>query len=110
MFFANAAPACCAPTPLFLPHTHLDDTPTPCCHAALQAVIGSLVKGRLAARLGCSGTGATSGTGGHEARRLYHATVMPCYDKKLEASRDELSLPGGEPEVRRARARVWQVG
>ena len=27
---------------------------------------------------------------------IYHCSVMPCYDKKLEASRDELSVPGAE--------------
>ncbi len=27
--------------------------------------------------------------------QLYHVSVMPCYDKKLEASRDELTTPGG---------------
>ena len=32
--------------------------------------------------------------------RVYHVSVMPCYDKKLEASRDELTLPGtSTPEV-----------
>ena len=46
-----------------------------------QAVAGALIK-RAA-----SGAGA----------RVLHAAVMPCADKKLEASRDELTL-GGEPE------------
>eukprot|EP00983_Pelagomonas_calceolata_P107935 1159399-Pelagomonas_calceolata.AAC.7 len=27
---------------------------------------------------------------------IYHCSVMPCYDKKLEASRDELTVPGPE--------------
>jgi iron only hydrogenase large subunit-like protein len=26
--------------------------------------------------------------------RIYHVTVMPCYDKKLEASRDDFLVPG----------------
>ncbi len=50
--------------------------------------MGSLVKRLLASRLGC----------GSNPSRLYHATVMPCYDKKLEASRDELTV-NGLPEV-----------
>ena len=53
--------------------------------------MGSLVKRLLAPLLGC----------GADPRRLYHATVMPCYDKKLEAVREELTLPDGVPEVRR---------
>lgn len=49
--------------------------------------MGTLVKRLLASYLG-------------GASQLYHATVMPCYDKKLEAARDELTLPGGVAEVR----------
>jgi hypothetical protein len=30
--------------------------------------------------------------------KLYHVAVMPCYDKKLEAAREELTLP--ETKVR----------
>lgn len=26
--------------------------------------------------------------------RVYHCAVMPCYDKKLEASREDFWLPG----------------
>lgn len=55
----------------------------------LQAVMGSLVKRLLAPLLGC----------GSDPNRLYHVTVMPCYDKKLEAVREDLTLPGGLPEV-----------
>lgn len=27
-----------------------------------------------------------------DPRRIYHVTIMPCYDKKLEAARDELAV------------------
>lgn len=27
--------------------------------------------------------------------RVYHTAIMPCYDKKLEASRSDFDLPGG---------------
>jgi iron only hydrogenase large subunit-like protein len=47
-----------------------------------QAVMGSIVKRRLAALRGW------------DPARVYHATVMPCYDKKLEASREDFLLPG----------------
>jgi hypothetical protein len=59
--------------------------------------MGSLVKRLLAPLLGC----------GEDPRRLYHATVMPCYDKKLEAAREELTLPDGE--VPEASARVLPI-
>lgn len=42
-----------------------------------QQVMGSLVKHHLGSRLGKS------------PDRVYHVTVMPCYDKKLEASRED---------------------
>ncbi|XP_034474364.1 probable cytosolic Fe-S cluster assembly factor GJ13047 [Drosophila innubila] len=42
-----------------------------------QQIMGVLVKQLLAEKLGVSGS------------RIYHVTVMPCYDKKLEASRDD---------------------
>ena len=29
---------------------------------------------------------------------VYHVTVMPCYDKKLEAARDDFSFPIDEGE------------
>lgn len=47
-----------------------------------QAVMGSIVKRWLAAARGW------------EPARVYHVTVMPCYDKKLEAARDDFYLPG----------------
>lgn len=25
---------------------------------------------------------------------VYHCTIMPCYDKKLEAAREDFNLPG----------------
>lgn len=42
-----------------------------------QQIMGVLVKQLLAEKLSVAGS------------RIYHATVMPCYDKKLEASRDD---------------------
>lgn len=44
--------------------------------------MGTLVKRHLAAALGW------------DPARIYHATVMPCYDKKLEASREDFYLLG----------------
>ena len=73
-------------------------------HSALQAVMGSLVKRLLAPHLMPGGYSGPPGlpAAPSPASRVYHATVMPCYDKKLEAVREELVLPGGErlPEVR----------
>ena len=31
---------------------------------------------------------------GLDPGRVYHTAVMPCYDKKLEASRSDFDLPG----------------
>ena len=73
----------------FLHHPHHPDISSPLSPPALQAVMGSLIKRLLAHLLGC----------GTDPHRLYHATIMPCYDKKLEAVREELTLPGGVPEV-----------
>ncbi|XP_018795203.1 PREDICTED: probable cytosolic Fe-S cluster assembly factor GI11683 [Bactrocera latifrons] len=42
-----------------------------------QQIMGVLVKQWLARKLDCA------------AERIYHVTVMPCYDKKLEASRED---------------------
>lgn len=42
-----------------------------------QQIMGSLVKYHLAENMGLS------------PERIYHVTVMPCYDKKLEASRED---------------------
>ena len=44
--------------------------------------MGSIVKGLLCKRLGL------------QPRQVYHCAIMPCYDKKLEASREEFTLPG----------------
>lgn len=55
---------------------HISTTKSP------QAIMGTIVKRRLAALRGW------------EAGNVYHAAVMPCYDKKLEASRDDFMLPG----------------
>ncbi|XP_060666480.1 probable cytosolic Fe-S cluster assembly factor GJ13047 [Drosophila nasuta] len=50
---------------------HISTTRSP------QQIMGVLVKQLLAEKLGISGS------------RIYHVTVMPCYDKKLEASRED---------------------
>ena len=50
---------------------HISSTKSP------QQVMGSLVKHHLASVLGRSPS------------QVYHVTVMPCYDKKLEASRHD---------------------
>ena len=48
----------------------------------LQAVMGKLLKGHLAQQWGV------------DPASIYHCAVMPCYDKKLEASREDFYLPG----------------
>ena len=58
--------------------------------ACAQAVMGTVVKRHLAARLGL------------DPASIYHVAVMPCYDKKLEASRDDFNLPGAP-----RRALLW---
>ncbi|KAG1967140.1 protein NAR1 [Pimephales promelas] len=45
-----------------------------------QQIMGSLVKGYFASQEGIS------------PQKIYHVTVMPCYDKKLEASRPDFYL------------------
>ena len=57
--------------PQVLPHLSRVKSP--------QAVAGTLVKRMWAARLGLP------------AGRVYHASIAPCYDKKLEASRDDFT-------------------
>lgn len=52
-----------------------------------QAVAGTLVKRLWAARRGVA------------PERVYHCSVMPCYDKKLEAARDDLRTPCGAAET-----------
>ncbi len=44
--------------------------------------MGALVKRCLAPRMGWAPSA------------VYHVAVMPCYDKKLEAARPDLALPG----------------
>jgi len=44
--------------------------------------MGAIIKQRLAPAKGW------------DPARIYHVTVMPCYDKKLEASRDDFLVPG----------------
>lgn len=48
----------------------------------LQAIMGSLIKTSWAAEHGL------------HPKSVYHCSVMPCYDKKLEASRDDFTQPG----------------
>lgn len=47
-----------------------------------QAVMGTLVKHQWAPARGL------------DPARVYHCAVMPCYDKKLEAAREDFLLPG----------------
>ena len=44
--------------------------------------MGKLLKGHLAQQWGI------------DPASIYHCAVMPCYDKKLEASREDFCLPG----------------
>mmetsp|Transcript_21642 Transcript_21642/g.47546 ORF Transcript_21642/g.47546 Transcript_21642/m.47546 type:complete len:498 (-) Transcript_21642:300-1793(-) len=53
-----------------------------------QAIMGTVVKRHLAAKWGVP------------PEKIYHVSVMPCADKKLEAARDDFFLPGTTmPEV-----------
>ena len=52
------------------------------CRIPLQAVMGSLVKRYWARENNC------------EPGSIYHCTVMPCFDKKLEAARSDFDVPG----------------
>lgn len=53
-----------------------------------QAVMGTMVKRRWC------------GAAGLPPDRVYHCAVMPCYDKKLEASREDFWVPGTQvPET-----------
>lgn len=47
-----------------------------------QGIMGALVKQQLGKLKGW------------DPAQIYHVTVMPCYDKKLEASRDDFLVPG----------------
>ena len=51
-------------------------------HEHMQAVMGTLVKRFLAKQLGL------------RPDQIYHCAVMPCYDKKLEGSREDFMIPG----------------
>ena len=66
-----------------LPHINSAKSP--------QAVQGSLVKRWLAPRLG------------REPDAVYHCAVMPCFDKKLEASREDFTLPGEHLQIQPVR-------
>ena len=53
-----------------------------------MAVMGAAVKTRVASALGLAPKG------------VFHAAVMPCFDKKLEAAREDLAIAGeGIPDV-----------
>lgn len=52
-----------------------------------QQVMGSLVKDWIAPKLGLA------------RRQIYHVSVMPCYDKKLEASRPDFATEEGNRDV-----------
>ena len=45
--------------------------------------MGTIVKRHICSQLGLSPS------------QVYHCAIMPCYDKKLEAARDDFKLPGG---------------
>lgn len=65
---------------LILPYMSITKSP--------QQIMGSLVKYHLAKAKGLS------------PERVYHVTVMPCYDKKLEASREDFQdLLSGRRDV-----------
>ena len=49
--------------------------------------MGSLVKTHLSEKLGVS------------PNKIFHVTLMPCFDKKLEASRENFRESGGAPDV-----------
>lgn len=51
----------------------------------MQAMMGSIIKGRWASSHGL------------KPESIYHCSIMPCYDKKLEASRDDFFVPGPDP-------------
>ena len=44
--------------------------------------MGTLVKRFFGSKLGL------------DPGQIYHCAIMPCYDKKLEGSRDDFMLPG----------------
>ena len=67
---AESAEVCCS-------HFRVD--------VCIQAVMGKLLKGHLAHQWGI------------DPASIYHCAVMPCYDKKLEASREDFNLPGAYP-------------
>lgn len=52
-----------------------------------QAVMGTLIKRFWAQEMGL------------EARQIFHCSVMPCFDKKLEAARDEFQIEGSENKI-----------
>jgi iron only hydrogenase large subunit-like protein len=53
-----------------------------------QAVMGTVIKRKWAVESGV------------QPSRIYHCSVMPCYDKKLEAARDDFVVPGANvPET-----------
>ena len=65
-----------------LDRVFFSDCPTHSWGLCMQAVMGTLVKRFLAKQLGL------------DPAQIYHCAVMPCYDKKLEGSRDDFMVPG----------------
>jgi hypothetical protein len=54
----------------------------------MQAVMGTLVKRFLGHQMGL------------KPEAIYHCAVMPCYDKKLEGSREDFCIPGNAHHIR----------
>ena len=48
----------------------------------IQGMMGSIVKRVLSRHLGV------------KPQNIFHCTIMPCYDRKLEAAREDLRIPG----------------
>ncbi len=48
----------------------------------VQGMMGSLVKRVFSRQMGVA------------PANIFHCTIMPCYDRKLEAAREDLRLPG----------------
>jgi len=100
----NPASSCTAPLPIlssacpgwicYAEKTHGDLLPFVSSIKSPQSIAGVLVKSPLVA-----------GKLGKEGKEVYHVAVMPCYDKKLEASRPDFTTKhsdqdGKEIEVR----------
>ncbi|GAB2212907.1 hypothetical protein Droror1_Dr00020909 [Drosera rotundifolia] len=62
-----------------------------------QQAIGSIIKRHLCQKMGL------------RADEVYHVTVMPCYDKKLEASRDDFVFEVGRGEQGNFNTKIAEV-